>query len=434
MKRIAAILFTVLIVSNFLVILSRPLASADESVVRPTDVATTRPADSPTTRPTGWAPAVNPKPLSDNVKKGLAWLAKAQRADGGWGQGEESQQMGHGLDNLRDVSNVGDSCAAMLALIRAGSTPRGGPHGENVRRGLDFLCQQIEQAESDGMYITKVRGTRLQMKIGTYVDTFLAALVLAEVKDQMPDAKARTRIIAALDKVMDKIEKNQKPDGTWDDRGWAPVISQSMATKALNRVAQSGGDVDESVRARAEDYAGKGFDEKEGGFRGTGSAGVSLYAAAAAVGGMQDSANTNKVMADKLDADIKSGRLTETELTEARSKLERFRANETTLEQAKQSVVQKLDDKGFIAGFGSNGGEEFLSYMNIGESLVVKGGPEWEKWDKQITENLNRIQNADGSWTGHHCITGRNFCTSAALLVLTVDRAPVPLAAKMGRR
>ncbi len=82
-----------------------------------------------------------------------------------------------------------------------------------------------------------------------------------------------------------------------------------------------------------------------------------------------------------------------------------------------------------MAGFGSNGGEEFLSYMNIGESLVVKGGQPWHKWDTSMTANMNRIQNDDGSWTGHHCITGRTFCTAAALMVLMVDRTPVPVEA-----
>ena len=37
--------------------------------------------------------------------------------------------------------------------------------------------------------------------------------------------------------------------------------------------------------------------------------------------------------------------------------------------------------------------------MNIGESLVVKGGDAWKSWDKSIAENLNRVQNNDGSWT-----------------------------------
>ena len=64
--------------------------------------------------------------------------------------------------------------------------------------------------------------------------------------------------------------------------------------------------------------------------------------------------------------------------------------------------------------------------MNIGESLVVTGGPDWQKWDAMMTENLNRIQNGDGSWTGHHCITGRTFCTASALMVLMVDRTPLP--------
>ena len=59
---------------------------------------------------------------------------------------------------------------------------------------------------------------------------------------------------------------------------------------------------------------------------------------------------------------------------------------------------------------------------------------EWKKWDQKITANLNRVQNEDGSWSGHHCITGRTLCAAAAFLVLTVDRAPVPVAAKIKKQ
>ena len=48
---------------------------------------------------------------------------------------------------------------------------------------------------------------------------------------------------------------------------------------------------------------------------------------------------------------------------------------------------------------------------------------------EELGRLLNRVQNDDGSWSGHHCITGRTFVTSAALMVLTIDRAPVPVAA-----
>ncbi|HAO19564.1 MAG TPA: hypothetical protein DCQ37_03120 [Desulfobacteraceae bacterium] len=93
-----------------------------------------------------------------------------------------------------------------------------------------------------------------------------------------------------------------------------------------------------------------------------------------------------------------------------------------------------MNDQQFVAGFGSNGGEEFLSHLNIGESLFIAGGQEWEQWDKKMSDNINRIQNNDGSWTGHHCITGRTFCTSAALLVLMIDRMPKPLADKIKQK
>jgi len=80
----------------------------------------------------------------------------------------------------------------------------------------------------------------------------------------------------------------------------------------------------------------------------------------------------------------------------------------------------------FVAGFGSNGGEEFLSFLNISEALVVKGGKEWTDWDEKMQKGLDKAQDKDGSWNGHHCITGKTFCTAGALLVLMADRTQFP--------
>ena len=80
------------------------------------------------------------------------------------------------------------------------------------------------------------------------------------------------------------------------------------------------------------------------------------------------------------------------------------------------------------------GGEEFFSYLNISDSLRRSGGQEWQKWNTDITSKILKMQNNDGTWAGHHCITGRTFVTSTALLVLTADRAPVPLAAQIKKR
>jgi hypothetical protein len=91
-------------------------------------------------------------------------------------------------------------------------------------------------------------------------------------------------------------------------------------------------------------------------------------------------------------------------------------------------LIRRLDDPQFLAGFGNNGGEEFLSYMNLSETLLAKGGNDWLGWDKGVTGNLHRVQNQDGSWSGQHCITGRTFCSATALLTLMADRAPIPVA------
>lgn len=372
----------------------------------------------------GAAAAAQPKPLSEQVSRGLEWLIQHQQNDGGWAQGEESQQMGNALEKLKDISDVADTAMALTALLRSGSTPKDGPYAEHIRRGLDFICREVEASDEQSLFITSIQGTRVQMKIGTYIDTFLAANVLTDVKDQMPDADGTQRIIAALDKVMDKIESNQRADGTWDNQGWATTLAQSTATKALNKAAQRGYVVDERVREKAETYARNQYDKKSGNFKvAAESAGVELYASGSALNSMQESVLTNEVKTEELERKVKDAK-TDKERQDAEQTLSRFEDAKRDLADARKDVIKRLDDQQFIAGFGSNGGEEFLSYLNIGESLFIAGGKDWEDWDKKITENLNRIQNNDGSWAGQHCITGRTFCTSAALLVLMLDRSP----------
>ena len=378
--------------------------------------------------------AATPKPLGDPVKRGVQWLIDQQQNNGGWGQGEESQRIG-GQGHLKDTANVADTCMATLALLRAGQTPRQGDHQANLRRAIDFVVREVEQSDDQSLYITNTRGTRVQGKLGTYVDTFLAALLLSEVRNQMPDEAGRRRAAAALDKVMRKIEKNQKNDGTWSGDGWAPVLAQGLASKALNRAAQEGARVDEAVRERAEKYARNQVDKRTGAVSGSvaGSAGIPLYSSAATLGAMQDSAITNDGMEKDLRRKAEALPAASPQRRAAQSKLKEIEENKRDLDLARKAVADRMDDPRFMAGFGSNGGEEFLSYLSIGESLLAKGGPEWQKWDQSMTQNLNRVQNRDGSWSGHHCITGRSFCTAAALMVLTMDRAPAPLAYKVRR-
>jgi len=379
-----------------------------------------------------------PKPLTQNAQRGLAWLAKNQLDNGAWGQGEESAQMGSGQANIKAMPNVADTCMVVMALFRCGNSPCQGEYREQVLNAVKFICAQVEESDAASLSITSLKGTRTQMKLGTYIDTFLAAQVLAEMKDQMGDPAAGKRVEAALAKVIKKIEGNQKEDGRWANEGWAPTLAQAQASKALNLAAQKGMAVNEKVRERTESSARAEFSGRSVGgvaAKPSGDAGVKLYSSGAQIAAMQASENTNALEREHLRKIVSSPATQPAAVVkDARDKLARYEANAADLASAQGRVVAKMDDKQFMAGFGSNGGEEFLSYLNVGESLFLKGGADWEKWDKSITENLNRIQNADGSWTGHHCITGRTFCTAASLMVLTIDRSPAPAAAKIKPR
>lgn len=371
---------------------------------------------------------VKPKDLTKHAKSGLSWLVEHQLPNGGWGQGEESNNMGHGMDGIKDKGNVADTCMATLALMRSGSTPSEGAHSKSVRKGVEFVLAEVEKSDKDSLSVTSVQGTRVQAKIGPYVDTFMSSLLLSELKSKTGDEALDKRVAAGLNKVLTKIEKNQRSNGTWDSQGWAPVLSQGIAAKSLNRAKQNGVQVNEEVLQKTESYAQAQFDGTK--MAGEGTAGVGLYGAASSAGTMRDARNTKGMEIDR-DRELAANAKDESVRKEAKKRVDSYEDTAQKQAAVEKGLVGRLSDASFVAGFGNNGGEEFLSYMMVSESLVAKGGAEWEKWDREMTANLNRVQNADGSWSGHHCITGRTFVTSSALLVLMADRSPVPMADKL---
>src|SRR5262249_35255566 len=150
---------------------------------------------------TVWTTAVDPKPLSDRVKKGLDWLQKHQLDSGGWGQGEESEHMrGSGGDALRDRASVADTGVAAIALIRSGSTPKQGPYRDSVARAVRYVAGQVEESDSTSIAVTSAQGTRVQQKLGPNIDTFMASMLLAEARGRMPDDRDNGRVDRALAK------------------------------------------------------------------------------------------------------------------------------------------------------------------------------------------------------------------------------------------
>jgi Prenyltransferase and squalene oxidase repeat len=374
---------------------------------------------------------MTPKPLSDAVKKGFAYLAGHQDTGGGWSQGggwRTADQRGTRVEgpDVQDPPDVANTCVATLALLRGGNGPRQGEYANNVARGLNFIISCVERADAESPYVTDVRGTQVQSKIGPYVDTFLTALVLAEASGQLPDPEGEDRLAAALDRVVAKMERHQQADGSWSADGWAPVVGQALGSAGLNRARQRGARVSDEALDRSEKYARGQYDPASKAYGLAGSPGVPLYSTASHLSASRHYLDSFGAAKANLRRTLKSKRRSPEDREKAAKRLQDIEEAEAAHAESLGSSIPLFKNKGFVSGFGSNGGEEFLSYLNVSETLAGKGGEEWQEWDQAMTRKLERVQNRDGSWSGHHCITGRTFCTATALLVLLADRIPRP--------
>jgi hypothetical protein len=155
------------------------------------------------------------------------------------------------------------------------------------------------------------------------------------------------------------------------------------------------------------------------------SAGVELYAYG---GALRGNASDARGAAAAVEEGVKSGRLAAGAAPTAENlksaglddvKAERF-AQAAAQNQAQ--VTRLADDENLLAGFGNNGGEEYLSYLLTSESLVIAVADKFNEWNDKMHGRLQKIQNSDGSWSGHHCITSPVFCTAAVVQCLTTDR------------
>ncbi len=390
--------------------------------------------------------ALKPKDISAQVKKGLEYLVKSQQDDGGWNQGggwRTGVNGGGRVDGpkVEDPSDIGNSCFALLALLRAGSTATEGEYKEHVKKGLAFVIAKAEKADKDSLYVTDVRGTQLQSKIGPYVDTFLVNLVLAEFRGKSGDQEKK--LVAALEKTMTKIVRHQTADGGFaGNRGWASTLSMGICNKSIARAKERGAVVDEVVLKRAlaqSASATTGAAPVAVAAPGArvdpakpaapvagraGDAGVGLYAQSQGAGNGQDILNSLRADGKKAKDVLADPKAPRDEKDKAEKTLTEIKKVDEANDKVQDNLAKSVKNDTFVAGFGNNGGEEFLSFMNISEALILKGGKDWDDWDAKMVKGLEKAQDKDGSWQGHHCITGKTFCTAGALLVLLADRTP----------
>ncbi len=347
-------------------------------------------------------------PVAAAVQKGVRWLVSVQGKDGGWGQdGGETSYVRQGERLESNGNDVANTAVAAEALLHTGSTPTSGEYREALQRAIGFILKNVEQSPNEGLAVTDRAGTQIQRKLGPYIDTFLTSKLLAELDGNMGDARSNARVRQSLQKCVAKVEKNQLKDGSWNIAGgWAPILGTSMASRSLDLARQKGVAVSPVILANVESYTER----------------------AAATPVMTDTAVMGRSVSSL--APVATGSVAVTaasagvSLYQGAQALEQLsRTEEDRKKNAKQigAIKDQLSDARFVTGFGSMGGEEFFSYLNISDSLHRTGGPEWVKWNTNIKAKVLQMQNEDGTWAGHHCITGRVAVTSAAILTLLAD-------------
>ncbi len=356
----------------------------------------------------GWAADVSvnsPDRVSAAVAKGAKWLASVQGADGGWGQdGGETSYVRQGERLESNGNDVANTAAAALALRRSGKQ-----YQTAVNRAVEYILRNVESSPQEGLTVTKTSGTQIQRKLGPFIDTFLASKLLSELDGGMLTTTENQRVRKALEKCVAKIQRNQLKDGSWNlAGGWAPILGTSLASQSLFVAQGKGVAVDQVTMARADTYTKQS----------AGTVGSVAGGSGGGIGGGTYRAGANAAAVSVSSASAGVPLYQSAQALEQLSRTEKDRkANAPQI----AAIKEQLSDTRFVNGFGSVGGEEFFSYLNISDSLKRTGGPEYAKWRDQITGKILGYQNADGTWAGSHCITGRVATTSAAILNLAVD-------------
>ncbi len=361
-----------------------------------------------------------PEKVETSMKKGLAWIDKAQAPDGGWGAGS------HAAQNIRDphavTSDPATSALVAMALLRTENTLSKGEYSKNLKLVTEFLLKAIENCPKDQPYITLLTGTQPQVKLGRNIDVILTSQFFTNlIRYEMKDEALKKRVERALDLCIARIQSAQAADGSWKDGGWAPVLQSALANNALENAQDLGRVVDTTVLRKGYTYQNSNFNVETKSAVTEKAAGVMLYGLSSTTRASAKESRRARdlVQKAKREGRIKDDKVTEENLmaagvgtTDAKQLVTAYSINEASQAQAVREDV--------MTGYGNNGGEEFMSFLMTGESMLMQGGDNWKKWYDMISSKLMTIQNGDGSWNGHHCITSPVFCTATCLLILSI--------------
>ena len=311
-------------------------------------------------------------PLDDAVDRGLAYLASNQDREGAWTAGPRGK-------------NPAITALGVMAFMSAGHIPGEGKYGDHVKRGIEFV---LRSQAPNGLIATEGHYEMYQHGICT--------LMLAEVVG-MTEGKLAEEVRKKLERAVQVILKAQRTGG-YHKGGWRYRVQgddgdisvtgwQLMALRAAKNV---GCDVPPERIEMAIDFIKKCHDPITGGYRYLPGAQVTL------------ACTGTSVLALEL-----SGK--------------EFHRSPTSLKAGSYILKGNL---------GRTQAHFYYGIYYCSQAMFQLGDNYWNSFREKLHEQLFNIQIANGSWTGRtsdDAMFGPSYCTSMAILALTVEYRFLPI-------
>lgn len=369
----------------------------------------------------GYSTLKTAEKFQETISKGELWLLEAQNKDGGWGAGLQSNQNERNPHAV--ASDPATTAMSAMALYRCGYSMESGKHKETLEKAVHFLLNEIDK-NLNSEFITSIRGTQIQGKLGQHIDAILTLQFFNQLLPTLKNEAMKKRVKEAIQVCVDKIEKSMGESGKVGGSGWAGVLQSSFANSSLEMAAKNEGiKVDQEKMQKARDYQKSNYNPANESAKTEDGAGIMLYAVSSSVRGSAEEAKDADKLLKKAKEEgriEKDAQLNEVNLKRIGVSDEKAKSYDVADKVYKSAKVKAMSED-VMSGFGNNGGEEFLSFLQTGESMIVNQDDEWKKWYDNIGGRMMNIQNSDGSWSGHHCITSPSFCTATCLMILSVE-------------
>lgn len=313
------------------------------------------------------------------IDRGLAYLARSQHSDGGWG------------DRALYQGNLAVASLAGLAFLAGGHHPGRGPYGKTMTRAIQFVLGH-EQNQPPGFLYNPIGSTH-----GPMYSHGFATLFLAEAHGTVTDRELRRRLRETLGRAVHVILNSQNHEGGWryqPVRHQADISVTICQIMALRSARNAGIEVPKSVADDCIKYV-KECQTIDGGFRYFRSGGTPAFARSAAgvvalySAGLYD------------DPSIKNGL----------RYLRQF--------QPSGQGLRNRDDVHFYYG-----------HYYAAQAMWIAGGAYWREWFPAIRDELLARANLRGNGGWYDPNVGGDYATAMACIILQIPLNYLPIMQK----